>query len=152
MLEEEVDQGPETVTLALLPAEISRIAASSIDASMTPVDSISFYILRLARVIVVRPEGVIFIGRNVQTDSWIPQVNLADLDGFARSVSRRHAMIRPLAGGYEITDLGSTNGSRLDGRRLVANKAYPLLSGAQLTVGQEQLMVIYHPFASSWPK
>lgn len=147
MLQPEIDNGPETETLtfSLLKQEFSAMGAKSFDQSVIPAEGISFYIMRLARVIVVRTEGNFFIGRNVQKDSWNPQVNLAELDGFASSVSRRHAMIHPLEHGYEITDLFSRNGTRLDDRPLMPNKAYPLVSGAQLIIGQEQLMVIYSP-------
>jgi pSer/pThr/pTyr-binding forkhead associated (FHA) protein len=34
------------------------------------------------------------------------------------NVSRQHAEIRPRGGGWVLTDLGSTNGSQLNGRRI----------------------------------
>jgi pSer/pThr/pTyr-binding forkhead associated (FHA) protein len=34
------------------------------------------------------------------------------------NVSRTHAEIRPRGGSWVVSDLGSTNGSRLNGRRL----------------------------------
>jgi len=36
------------------------------------------------------------------------------------NVSRQHAEIRPRGGSWVLTDLGSTNGSQLNGRRLAA--------------------------------
>jgi hypothetical protein len=77
---------------------------------------ITFYVMWLAKVIMVRPKGDFFIGGNVGEEFWNPQVNLAELDGFADSVSRRHVMIHPLDHGYEITDLFSKNGTTLDDR------------------------------------
>src|SRR5277367_1753989 len=35
-------------------------------------------------------------------------------------LSRRHALLRPMAGGIEVEDLGSTNGTWVDGVRIVA--------------------------------
>ncbi len=144
MIENNIDQGPKTITFTLPKAGYSNFAPLNIDESLIPFDGLSFYVMRLAKVIVVHPEGDIFIGRSVEVDSWNPQVNLAELDGFASSVSRRHAMIRPLRHGYEITDLMSTNGTWLNDHRLVPYKTYPLASGAQLSIGKELLMVIYH--------
>ena len=145
MNEKKINRGivTKTFTLAQQQQHASNPGKMPIDESLIPADGITFYVMRLAKVIVVHPQGDFFIGRNVEEESWNPQVNLAELDGFADSVSRRHAMIHPLEHGYEITDLFSKNGTMLDDRRLVPNIAYPLVSGMQLSIGREQLMVIF---------
>ena len=145
MSEKKINRGlvTKTFTLAQQQQHASNPSVLPIDESLIPADGITFYVMRLAKVIVVHPEGDFFIGRNVEEESWNPQVNLAELDGFADSVSRRHAMIHPLEHGYEITDLFSKNGTMLDDRRLVPNVAYRLISGMQLGIGREQLMVIF---------
>lgn len=48
-------------------------------------------------------------------------------------VSRRHAIVRPVDGGYEIEDLGSTNGTFVDGVQIVAPTR--LEPGALISVG-----------------
>ena len=57
--------------------------------------------------LVVGPAGVT-VGRSRQCDVTLDDPN----------VSRTHAEIRPRGGSWVFTDLGSTNGSRLNGRRL----------------------------------
>ena len=57
--------------------------------------------------LVVGPAGVT-VGRSRQCDVMLDDPN----------VSRTHAEIRPRGGSWVLTDLGSTNGSRLNGRRL----------------------------------
>ncbi len=144
MTEKKINRGLVTKTFTLAQQQrASNPGKLPIDESLIPADGITFYVMRLAKVIVVHPEGDFFIGRNVEEEFWNPQVNLAELDGFADSVSRRHAMIHPLEHGYEITDLFSKNGTMLDDRQLVPNIAYPLVSGVQLSIGREQLMVIF---------
>jgi hypothetical protein len=152
MAEKDSDRGFDTMTFILRKQDFSKMGTKPLDVSMIPAEGISFYVMRLAKLIVVQPDGDFFIGRNILKDLWSPLVNLSEADGFASSVSRRHAMIHPLKDGYEITDLFSRNGTRLNDNRLVPNKPYLLASGAQLSVGQELLMVIFRPFASSWPK
>jgi hypothetical protein len=49
------------------------------------------------------------------------------------SVSRRHARLTVAGRGVEVADLGSSNGTRLDGRRLAA--AAPVETGGRLTFG-----------------
>jgi hypothetical protein len=57
--------------------------------------------------LVVGPSGVT-MGRSRQCDVLVDDAN----------VSRTHAEIRPRGGSWVLTDLGSTNGSRLNGTRL----------------------------------
>jgi Protein of unknown function (DUF3662)/FHA domain len=71
----------------------------------------------------VGPGGAV-IGRSRECDIVLQDSN----------VSRRHAEIRPTGGdGWTITDLGSTNGVRVNGRRLDAPA--PLQTGDEITVG-----------------
>jgi hypothetical protein len=57
------------------------------------------------------------------------------LDAFD-GVSRRHALIEHIGDGLRVTDLGSMNGTFVDGRRLAPQLAEPLPVGAQLRLGQ----------------
>jgi hypothetical protein len=59
------------------------------------------------RRLVVGPTGAT-IGRSRQCEIVIDDPN----------VSRQHAEVRPRGGAWVLTDLGSTNGSRLNGRRI----------------------------------
>ena len=65
------------------------------------------------------------IGRSRECD-----IVLAD-----SNVSRRHAELRPTGDGWTITDLGSTNGVRVNGRDVRPNDPQPLNAGDQLDVG-----------------
>jgi hypothetical protein len=51
------------------------------------------------------------------------------------NVSRRHAELRPRGDGWTVTDLGSTNGVRVNGRDVRPNEPEPLNAGDRLDVG-----------------
>ena len=55
-------------------------------------------------------------------------------------VSRYHAIVRVGDGEADITDLGSTNGTFVDGRRLSGRAA--LADGTVIRVGQTELRVV----------
>jgi hypothetical protein len=72
--------------------------------------------------VVISPAGAT-IGRGRGSDVVLDDPN----------VSRQHAEIRPRGGSWVITDLGSTNGSQLNGRRLEGSEV--LRSGDELELG-----------------
>jgi hypothetical protein len=71
----------------------------------------------------VPDEGAV-IGRSRDCD-----IVLAD-----SNVSRRHAEIRPAGAGWAVGDLGSTNGVRVNGRR-VADDPLPVQDGDRIELG-----------------
>src|SRR3954454_19563969 len=54
-------------------------------------------------------------------------------------LSRRHFAVRPVAGGLEVEDLGSRNGTRVDGTRI--DGPTRVRDGAVVTVGMTTLAV-----------
>ncbi len=63
----------------------------------------------------------------------------ADVESDDPELSRHHALVRPIEGGIELEDLGSTNGTWVDGVRIVAPT--PVGPGAVLQVGQSRATV-----------
>lgn len=60
------------------------------------------------------------------------------------SLSRRHARLRLIDGRLTIEDLGSTNGTIVDGMRLPPDTPRPLRNGAQLVMGEIRFAVTEH--------
>ena len=143
MPENKIDHLPEALTAKLSNWEDFEINTRSTDELSIPTNGISFYIMRIARAIIVHGDKEFFIGRTGQESSTELMVDFEGFGGFLMGVSRRHAMIRPVKDGYEITDLSSRNGTWLDGQRLFPNKAYPMASGEKLRIGRERLLVRY---------
>jgi ABC transport system ATP-binding/permease protein len=98
-------------------------------------------------------------GRAVESVS-IGQFNLGDKPGLtigrdpsndlhldAAVVSRAHARVERTASGHTLIDLGSTNGTYVNGRRLTANAGVPLQPGDLVQIGPFRLT--YQPDAFS---
>ncbi len=64
-----------------------------------------------------------------------PEVDLSAMPG-SDTVSRIHATIEHIGSGYMVTDLNSTNLTRLNGKRLEPDKATPLNDGDTLQFGK----------------
>jgi two-component system response regulator AtoC len=78
------------------------------------------------------PRGEILIGRGTE----------ADLPLGERAASRRHATLTVENGQVRITDLGSMNGTLVNGERLEGER--PLLAGDTVTIGAA-MMILYLP-------
>ncbi len=64
-----------------------------------------------------------------------PDVDLANMEG-ADTVSRIHAALEHIGSTYTLTDLNSTNATRINGKRLEPDKATPISDGDTLLFGK----------------
>lgn len=86
----------------------------------------------------------ILLGRDPLADLRIPDA--------LRFVSKQHARIEQHAGKYYISDLGSTNGTRVNNQKLAANTEYLLPDQATIRIGDESFgisvgLTLHHPQA-----
>lgn len=79
--------------------------------------------------------SLIHVGRADPEAGFAPELDLTEYGGQERGVSRRHATIQWVEGGYVITDQNSSNGTWLNGVRLVTGYAYQLPPGANVRFG-----------------
>lgn len=88
-------------------------------------------------------ETLILGRRDPQTGS-LPSVDLTDTGDAAKSVSRQHAFIKRVDHGVlAVIDNGSSNGTFLNGQRLVANQPRILRNGDTIRLGHLTLEVIF---------
>ncbi len=64
-----------------------------------------------------------------------PEVDLGQMQG-ADTVSRIHAVLEHIGSAYTLTDLNSTNATRVNSKRLQPDKAIPINSGDTLQFGK----------------
>lgn len=93
--------------------------------------------------ILVYPKREIVIGRRDVATGTQPDVDLTSYAGYRMGVSRRHALIQLKDGHLEITDLGSSNGSKLNGVVMAANRPFPVRDGDEITLGNMKMRVIF---------
>jgi pSer/pThr/pTyr-binding forkhead associated (FHA) protein len=94
--------------------------------------------------VVFKPSPETIFGRRDPATGAMPDVDLTPFAGYRMGVSRRHAAIR--LGDNEtldIWDLGSSNGTYLNGQRLGAHRPYRLHDGDELRLGQMMIRVFF---------
>jgi hypothetical protein len=107
-----------------------------------PEMGLAIYRARYMTPFAVRQDTHFIIGR--KTDGGAEDLlDMTPLDGYIMGVSKQHVRIQLVGNGYQITDLGSTNGTWVNDIRLVANQPAILPNAARVRLGQMELYFIY---------
>ena len=96
------------------------------------------------RQLTLPAEGEAVIGRLDATRGVFPNIDLTPEGGLEGGVSRRHARIHKQKSQYFIEDLGSANGTFLNGQRLTPYLPHPLHDGDELQLGRVRIQVSVH--------
>jgi uncharacterized ubiquitin-like protein YukD len=80
--------------------------------------------------------GTTVIGRSDPKSGIFVQVDLSSQAGDPKAISRRHAQIEGQGGAFHLADLGSTNGTKLNGERLPPQQKRPLKNGDVIEFGR----------------
>jgi pSer/pThr/pTyr-binding forkhead associated (FHA) protein len=73
----------------------------------------------------------------LESDLVVGRAAPADLVVVDAKISRRHCKIGRSATGWQLEDLGSSNGTRIAGKLV---KSHPLRDGDRIEIGQSQLV------------
>ncbi len=85
----------------------------------------------------------VILGRLDPLTDQVPDVDLGVYNGTALGVSRQHARLGIVEDTLHITDLGSTNGTFLNGKRLKTNQWHVLRDGDEIRLGGLKLHVLF---------
>lgn len=86
----------------------------------------------------------LIVGRQATPDQPKPDIDLNPFQGFEKGVSRKHARIRAENNIVTLTDLNSSNGTFISGKKLHPGLNYPLNQGDSVRLGQLKLTVQFH--------
>ena len=78
----------------------------------------------------------IVIGRRDPTTKISPDLDLTPYGGYQMGISRRHAIVQLKAQNPVLTDLGSRNGTFVNGKKLAAHQPLPLQDGDEVRLGK----------------
>lgn len=113
-----------------------------------PEEGIAIYVKDYAAPVETLKLDEFILGRHVSDEVEQAFVDLKPFGGYENGVSRRHARIRRTDHGFEILDLGSSNGTWMNKKRLVPDQPYLLENGAQVFLGRLQIFVIFQEMAA----
>jgi pSer/pThr/pTyr-binding forkhead associated (FHA) protein len=84
------------------------------------------------------------LGRISGNQPILPDIDLTPYQAFEGGVSRLHATIKIEKTEIILTDLGSANGTRVNGKKIVPHSTLTLENGDILTLGRFKVQVLIH--------
>lgn len=84
------------------------------------------------------------VGRIAEGQPILPDVDLTPYQAYTLGVSRLHATFKLNEQRVMIMDLGSSNGTRVNGQKIVPHVDYPINLGDIIALGKLKLQVITH--------
>ncbi len=137
--------GPSTtVAYAATASRIREMAAAppAAGASALQPGQIALTFNGSGQVVVLEGRTEYVLGREGH-EQVIPDLNLNDYGARDKGVSRVHAALRRDRGQVFLIDLGSTNGTRLNGQPLPAHQPAPVASGDEIRLGKLLLRISF---------
>jgi pSer/pThr/pTyr-binding forkhead associated (FHA) protein len=116
--------------------EVAESAAPVLDAL------ISLNIISSGDILPISSQKEITLGRVSEGQPIIPDIDLTPYKAYESGVSRMHASIKSMDEQVMVTDLGSANGTRINGMKISAHIPYPIKHGDILTLGKFKIQVL----------
>src|SRR5262249_20147606 len=106
-------------------------------------NSIAFYIQGTFKPLILEIKQQAILGRANSDGTIQPQIDLTPYGAYEKGISRRHAVIRRTPTGLVIEDLGSSNGTSLNGQRLQPFVPAPLKPNDHVKLGGLEMMLYF---------
>jgi pSer/pThr/pTyr-binding forkhead associated (FHA) protein len=104
--------------------------------------SISLHLVESGKVIHLSDRKDFTLGRAVEGQSILPDVDLSPYEAFSQGVSRMHVSLRIMNGDVYVMDLGSSNGTKINGQKIVSHVEYSISHGDLVTLGRLKVQVL----------
>jgi hypothetical protein len=102
---------------------------------------ISLHLLESGQILPIAERTEFTLGRVSENQPIMPDVDLSAYKAYDNGVSRLHAVIRQNSGNTAIMDLGSANGTYINGVRIVPNVEQPLHHGDVVALGKLKMQI-----------
>ncbi len=103
---------------------------------------ISLHLIESGQVLPLADRTEFSLGRSAEGQPIVPDVDLSPYNAYANGVSRLHAAIKLVNNQVMVVDLGSSNGTYLNGVRLSPYVDTPVAHGDLVYLGKLKMQVL----------
>lgn len=127
--------------------DVNRLQAELVAEARTPtpepVDAaISLHLVDSGQIMHLAGRNEFTFGRVTEGQPILPDVDLSPYEAYSQGVSRLHASLKVTGQRVVIMDLGSSNGTRVNGQKIIPHADYPLNHGDIITLGKLKFQVL----------
>lgn len=112
------------------------VSTSSMDAS------VSLHLIESGMILHLAGQSEFTLGRVAEGQPILPDIDLSPYEAYSQGVSRLHAALKLNNQRVAITDLGSSNGTRVNGTKIQPNADFPLNHGDVISLGKFKIQVL----------
>jgi pSer/pThr/pTyr-binding forkhead associated (FHA) protein len=105
---------------------------------------ISLLVTETGQVLHLAGRSEYTIGRISDGQPILPDVDLSTYDAFSQGVSRLHVSLKITKNGVVVNDLGSSNGTRVNGKKIIPHVEYLINHGDTLALGKFKFQILIH--------
>jgi hypothetical protein len=118
------------------PASAPPTPSAAIDAL------VSLHMVDNGQILPLAGRSEFTLGRVAEGQPILPDVDLSPYEAYAQGVSRLHAALKIINQRVVVMDLGSSNGTRVNGQKIMPNVDYPVNHGDMLALGKLKIQVL----------
>jgi len=102
----------------------------------------SLHLLDTGQVLPLSARSEFTLGRINEGQPIMPDIDLSPYQAYAAGVSRLHAVIKRDTAGIVFMDLGSANGTYINGKRLIPNVEHIINHGDIIALGKMKIQIL----------
>jgi predicted component of type VI protein secretion system len=131
----------QTGLLMFQPQQSSPPPSPPVSSSLSDA-AVSLHLIESGMILHLASQTEFTLGRVAEGQPILPDVDLSPYEAYAQGVSRLHAALKMNNQRVFITDLGSSNGTRVNGQKIMPNVDYPLNHGDVVALGKFKIQVL----------
>jgi len=102
----------------------------------------SLHLVESGQILALADRTEFTLGRVSDAQPIMPDIDLTPYQAYANGVSRLHAVLRREGKDVFIMDLGSSNGTYLNGKRLTPNISQPINHSDMIALGKLKIQIL----------
>jgi hypothetical protein len=107
--------------------------------------AISLYLMDSGQLIPLTGREEFTLGRASEGQPILPDIDLTPYRAYEHGVSRMHLCLKTGGDKMSATDLGSVNGTRINGQKIPTQTPTPVSNGDIITLGKLKIQLIIRP-------